>query len=129
MSEHGRYDLVFDLDHRLVRVQCKWASRKGSVIAVRVGGSYLSPRGYVRSTYALDEVDAVAIYCGDLDECYLLPIELVAGQRDLYLRLAAPKNAQRAALHWAATYTLPGAIAQLGERSDGIRKVVGSSPY
>ena len=25
MAEGGRYDLIFDLDSRLVRVQCKWA--------------------------------------------------------------------------------------------------------
>src|SRR5206468_3655647 len=67
MSEHGRYDLVFDLGHRLLRVQCKWASRKDGVLVVQVGGSYLSPRGYVRSTYAPNEVDAIAAYCADLD--------------------------------------------------------------
>jgi len=27
-----RYDLVFDLDTRLVRVQCKWASTNGNVV-------------------------------------------------------------------------------------------------
>jgi hypothetical protein len=34
MSEHGRYDLVFDLGERLLRVQCKWANRKGDVVSV-----------------------------------------------------------------------------------------------
>jgi prevent-host-death family protein len=128
LSEHGRYDLVFDLGHRLLRVQCKWAKRKGDVVAIQVGGNYLSPRGYVRSTYAPDEVDAIAAYCGDLGECYLLPIELVTGQYTLHMRLAAPKNGQRAALHWATDHQLSGAIAQLGERRDGIAKGVGSSP-
>ena len=28
-----RYDLVFDLRPRLVRVQCKWATRRGAIIA------------------------------------------------------------------------------------------------
>ena len=64
MSEHGRYDLVFDLGERLLRVQCKWANRKGDVVSVYVGGSYLSANGYVRSTYAADEIDAVAAYRG-----------------------------------------------------------------
>ena len=92
ISEHGRYDLAFDLGERLLRVQCKWANRKADVVSVYVGGSYLSANGYVRSTYAADEVDAVAAYCGDLDECYLLPVELVAGQYGVHLRLAPARN-------------------------------------
>jgi prevent-host-death family protein len=128
MSEHGRYDLVFDVGCRLVRVQCKWATRKGDVVVVHLGGSYLSPHGYVRSTYTPDEVDAIAAYCADLGECYILPIELVAGQYQAHLRLAPPKNGQRAALIWAADHQLPGAIAQLGERCHGMAEVVGSSP-
>jgi prevent-host-death family protein len=129
MSEHGRYDLVFDLGERLVRVQCKWANRKGDVVSVYVGGSYLSPNGYVRSTYAADEVDAIAAYCGgDLDECYLLPIELVAGQYSVHLRLAPARNGQRAGLHFANEYLFSGAVAQLGERRHGMAEATGSSP-
>jgi prevent-host-death family protein len=128
VSEHGRYDLVFDLHGRLTRVQCKWGSRKGDVIAAHVSGSYLSPNGYVRSTYAPHEVDAVAIYCGELDECYLLPIELVARQYCIHLRLAPARNGQRAGLHFAHEYLLSGAVAQLGERCHGMAEVTGSSP-
>ena len=108
MSEHGRYDLVFDLGERLLRVQCKWANRKGNVVSVYVGGSDPSANGYVRSTYAADEIDAVAAYCEDLDECYLLPIELVAGQYGVHLRLAPARNGQRAGLHFANQYLFLG---------------------
>jgi prevent-host-death family protein len=128
ITEHGRYDLVFDVANRLLRIQCKWANRKGDVVVVHLGGSYLSPHGYVRTTYGVEEIDAVAAYCRDLDECYLLPIERVAGQQMIHLRLAAPKNRQRAALTWAGDYQLHGAIAQLGERGHGMAEVVGSSP-
>jgi PD-(D/E)XK endonuclease len=30
-----RYDLIFDLRPKLVRVQCKWATRYGDVLIVR----------------------------------------------------------------------------------------------
>src|SRR4051812_44636529 len=53
--------------------------------------------------------------------------ELVAGKRQLHLRLNPPRNGQRACINLASEYRL-GAIAQLGERSAGSRKVVGSSP-
>jgi prevent-host-death family protein len=128
ISEHGRYDLVFQVDDRLLKVQCKWASRSGDVVVVHIGGSYLSPRGYVRSTYGADEIDAIAAYCADTGKCYLLPIDLVAGQHLIHLRLAPPKNGQRAALNWARDHQFPGAIAQLGERGHGMAEVVGSSP-
>jgi prevent-host-death family protein len=128
LVEHGRYDLAFDLGHRLVRVQCKWAALRGSVVAVRLSGYRLSTRGPVKSTYGLDEVDAVAAYCGELDRSYLLPVDLVADRFSVQLRTEPARNGQRAALNWAADYELPGAIAQLGERLSGTQEVAGSSP-
>ena len=71
VSEHGRYDLLFDFGRQVVRVQCKWGAldRAAGVICVRVGGSRHTPAGYVRSTYSTDEVDAVGVYCGELTRC------------------------------------------------------------
>ena len=128
MTEHGRYDLVFEIGGHLFRIQCKWARIRGEVIQITTGGSRLTPRGYVRSTYTASEVDAVAGYCGDLDRCYLLPVHVVAGKHQVHLRLSAPRNGQRACLNWAADYELAGAIAQLGERRRGTAEVAGSSP-
>jgi prevent-host-death family protein len=128
LTEHGRYDLVFEIGGRLWRVQCKWATRKGAILGINVGGNYLSPHGYIRSTYGPEEIDAVAAYSGDLDKCFWLPIDLVAGMNYVHLRLAPPKNAQRAGLNWAAEHTLEGAVAQLGERRLGRAEATGSSP-
>jgi prevent-host-death family protein len=127
--EHGRYDLAFDLGSKFLRVQCKWAGLKpdGSVVPVQISGSRHTPGGYVRSTYSADEIDAVAVYCEALDECYLLPVGLVAGRNALHLRLTPPRNAQRAALNWAADYRL-GAVAQREERRRGTAEAGGSSP-
>src|SRR3989442_982451 len=81
LSERGRYDLVFDLGCRLARVQCRWGrlERGGDVISVRVGGSRFTPRGYVLSSYTADEIDVLAVYCGELDRCFLLPSEMIVG--------------------------------------------------
>ena len=73
-------------------------------------------------------MDAVAVYCEQLDRCYLLPAPLFANRRGVYLRIAATRNGQRASLHWARDHELSGAIAQLGERLAGSQKVAGSSP-
>jgi prevent-host-death family protein len=129
VAEHGRYDLVLDTGTRLLRVQCKWGAldEAQGVICVRVGGSRYTPGGYVTSTYSEGEVDAIAVYCGDLGEAFLVPIGIVAGKRQMHLRLNPSRNGQRACINLASKYQL-GAIAQLGERSAGSRKVVGSSP-
>ena len=72
-------------------------------------------------------VDAIGIYCGDLDRCFLVPIDVIAGQWAMQLRLAPARNGQRAALHFADEYDL-GAVAQLAERVDGIDEAEGSNP-
>lgn len=129
LTEHERYDLIIGIKGHLLRVQCKWASCKGDVIHVRLRSSRHSPtRGYIVTTYAQNEIDAVAVYCGELDCCYLLPIALVAGYGEITLRIMPARNNQRAALNWAAEYEFPGAVAQLEERVAGSDEVEGSSP-
>ncbi len=123
-----RYDLIFDLRPNLLRVQCKSCRRQGEVLDVHVGGSWYSPRrGYVRSTYGKDEVDAVAVYSPDMDRCYLLPATVFAGSGRINLRLSPTRNGQTASVNWAADYEF-GAVAQLEERLRGTQEVVGSSP-
>jgi len=36
LSDGHRYDLVFDVGTRLLRVQCKWAVRRGDVVVATV---------------------------------------------------------------------------------------------
>jgi prevent-host-death family protein len=128
LTEHERYDLVVGLGGRLLRVQCKWAPRRGDVICVRISGSRHSPtRGYIKSTYTAEEVDAVGAYCAELEACYLLPPEVFSGKSALHLRLRPARNGQTAALNFAANYEL-GAIAQQEERLRGTQEVAGSSP-
>ncbi len=129
LTEHERYDLIIGIKGRLLRVQCKWASCQGEIVYVRLQSSRHSPtRGYIVKTYDRAEIDAVAVYCGELQRCYLLPVDLVAGQGTVHLRLTKAKNNQRAALNWATDYEFRGAIAQLEERLTGSQEVVGSSP-
>jgi prevent-host-death family protein len=127
LTEHERYDLVLGVGDRLLRVQCKWANRKGDVIAVHLASSRRGPNGYIRSNYSPAEVDAIGVYCGDLGRCFLVPIDVIAGQWAMQLRLAPPRNGQRAALHFADDYDL-GAVAQQEERCRGTAEVGGSNP-
>jgi PD-(D/E)XK endonuclease len=127
LCDGGRYDLILDLHPELVRVQCKWAPRKGDVLVVRFRTCRCTPNGYVRGIYSSDEVDAIGAYCPELDRCYLLPMAEFAGQGFAHLRLAPSRNNQKTGVRMASAYEL-GAIAQLGERLHGMQEVAGSSP-
>jgi prevent-host-death family protein len=127
LTEHERFDLILGVAGRLLRVQCKWANCKDEVIAVHLASSRRGPRGYIRNKYSPDEIDAIGVYCGDLDRCFLVPIEVVAGQWAMQLRTAPARNGQRAALHFADEYEL-GAVAQLEERRRGTAEAGGSNP-
>ena len=52
---------------------------------------------------------------------------MIAGKREVSLRLSPTLNNQSVGVKWAAHYEL-GAIAQLGERLRGTQEVAGSSP-
>jgi prevent-host-death family protein len=127
LYEHGRADLILEIGSRLLRVQCKSGPRNGDVVVVRCVTNRRGREGYIRTKYTADEIDALAVYCPETADCYLLPAEMIVGRSGFHLRLAPPRNGQRASVHYAADYRL-GAIAQLGERLTGSQKVVGSSP-
>ncbi len=123
-----RCDLVFDIGPRLLRVQCKWATLKNDLVVIRLRTSRHSPsRGYVVTTYSASEIDGIAAYCRELDRCFFLPIGEFERRTFAHLRLAPARNGQLVGVKMAVDYPL-GAVAQLGERSAGSRKVRGSIP-
>jgi antitoxin (DNA-binding transcriptional repressor) of toxin-antitoxin stability system len=129
MTDHPPYDLVIEIAGRPLRVQCKWSAFQRGVVQIRLRRCSHSPtQGYIRSSYGADEIDAIAAYCDELKRCFLIPIELVDGRDWISLRVDPAKNGQRAALNYAAEYELSGAVAQLGERVNGIHEATGSSP-
>ncbi len=129
LSEHSRCDLIFGIEGGLYRVQCKSARLYGQVLQIDLVSSWHSPKGYVRNLYTADEVDLVAAHCHDLGRNYLIPFDRLEQRKSsIQLRLAPPRNRQRAAIHYAAEYELAGAVAQLGERFAGSEEATGSSP-
>ena len=116
------YDLILDLHGRLLRVQCKWAIRVGDIIYVRCRRCRRGKEGLIHRGYSVEEIDAVAAYCPDVDRCYLIPQAVAVGQTAVSLRLTPARNNQREKIRWAETYEFAatlsslGPIAQLGER-------------
>jgi hypothetical protein len=110
VGEGGRYDLVVDIGEKLLRVQCKWASRHGDVLTARCITSRHTPHGYKRTTYTAREIDTVALYAPDTDRCYLIPVSEVEGHATISLRVAPTRNTQAQLVHWAKDYELESAI-------------------
>jgi len=96
-----RCDFIFDLHPRLVRVQCKWASRYGDVVVLRLYSNRRTINGMKRSTYSPEEVDAFAVYSPDTGQCYFIEISEVGGRTAVQLRLADTRNNQRSKINWA----------------------------
>jgi PD-(D/E)XK nuclease superfamily protein len=130
-----RYDLIFDMRPRLLRVQCKWGRRIGGVISVGLYTSRRGREGMISRRYEPGEFDCFGVYCPDTRACYLLAANTFVAQRNVYLRLRETQNNQQQGVRWARDYEfavtlgqLRGPIAQLGERRAGSAKAAGSSP-
>ncbi len=110
LCEGRRYDLVIDAEQTMLRVQCKWASRRGNIVTTRCSTSRHTPAGYRKTTYSAKEIDAVAAYAPELDRCYLLPIAEVEGHPAISLRTAPTRNQQAKRIRWACDYELSVAL-------------------
>jgi hypothetical protein len=110
LSEGGRYDLAIDIGEKLLRVQCKWASRIGDVLNTRCVTSRHTPHGYIRTTYTADEIDALAAYAPNTDQCYLMPVSEIEGHATISLRVAPTRNNQAQLVRWAKDYEMESAI-------------------
>ena len=105
-GEDWDFDLVLYRDGVLERVQTKYAESDGYVITVKCRSHSLT-NGRVRATkkYTSETIDWLAVYDGATDQCFYIPAsELMSGRSELVLRLAEPRNGQRARIRWAADY-------------------------
>ena len=132
--EGGRFDLIFDMGDRLLRVQCKSSPLHGDTVVVRCYSARRARSGLVRRKYTADEVDAFAVYCPELDRCYFIPFEVIGPNSEIRLRVSPARNNQRLRIRRAEDFDFEarlsalGPIAQLGERVAGSDEVGGSSP-
>ena len=106
VAEGGRYDLIFGVGGRLLRVQCKWARRKREIIPVPFYSARRAADGLRRRVYTAAEIDAIAAYCPDVERCFLLPFHQFEGRTLVHLRLCPSRNNQRIGVNWADDFAL-----------------------
>ena len=89
-----RYDLVVETEGGFKKIQVK-TSRvyKGSVVFNTCSNN----KGYARRSYH-GEVDLFGVYCQELNECYLIPVE-DAGKSQMMLQIQPSKNNQTKGVH------------------------------
>lgn len=107
------YDLILDLRPALLRVQCKWAVRRGAVVVVRCRRCRRAREGLIHRAYAPGEIDAIAAYCPQTDAAYLLPYELSVGRAMVILRLEPTRNNQANGVRWAKDYEFAARLGTL----------------
>ena len=117
-SLDARYDRILDLAGQLFRVQAKYCDRVSSRSqgAFHVDlASYGSGR-LLSNSYSSSDVDAVVVYLPSVDAlCWLSPDDF-EGKSTLTLRIAPPKNGQRAGVRlytdylWAPAPARPPAV-------------------
>src|SRR4051794_36287790 len=88
----GRYDLIFGVGPRLLRIQCEWARLSDNVITIRCYSSRRGPAGHIKRSYSSAEIDALAAYCPELERCYLVPVSRIDGRPTVNLRIGSAKN-------------------------------------
>ena len=128
------YDLVFDVNRTLVRIQVKsaWfdASRQNHVVDNR--RTKTNRRVMVREVYSLTDFDFALVHLPDLDLFYVFPVEVFisyaseihlveADRRQRKPRSAAYRDAWDMILQWAAAKeTLPRSPVKVGEAAGGV---------
>jgi hypothetical protein len=113
LTDGERYDLILDLRPELVRVQCKTAVLRGSILQVPCYSARGCRHGLVKTFYSASEIDAIAAYNLELDRCFFIPLERVAGRTSLQVRLEPCRNNQVVGVNWAEDFAFDARLRQL----------------
>jgi hypothetical protein len=108
------YDLILDLRSRLLRVQCKWATKRGGAVVVECHRNRRNADGLLRQLYPADSVDAFAAYCGADRSCYLIPTGELPPCASIRLRDAPARNNQQSGIRWASDFEFAAKLQRLG---------------
>ena len=113
LTDGERYDLIFEIGSKLIRVQCKWAPLDRDTVIIRCYSNRRAREGLRRRTYTARETDAIAAYCSALNRCFFVPAQRFDGHAQLVLRLAPTKNNQQTGINWAEDFDLSATLTAL----------------
>ena len=109
-GENSRYDLIADIDGKLIRVQCKTSREVDEgVIEFPCRSSRSNTQSNLQRRYTADEIDYFCTYWKG--KCYLIPISECSVTKKL--RFIPPKNGQKVGITYAKDYELQGQLEKL----------------
>ncbi len=88
-------------------------SARRRVVTVRCYSCRRSGSGLLRRSYTDDEIDAIAAYCLELDQCYLLPMADLGSRKQVHLRVGSCRNNQQLGVTWASDFELAATLSRL----------------
>jgi hypothetical protein len=109
VGDNQLYDLVLDKgDGKLLKVQVKNGKLDDGVILIspKSCGYMFDGKGnriLFQRKYSPEDVDFIASYCPDTNECYLIKNE---GNPSISLRITPPKNNQTKKIRYAKDYEI-----------------------
>ena len=112
-----RYDLIVDINGKLIRVQVKTASLKdesGNAISFSCRSTHVTSSGVKNVRYSENEIDFFATFWDN--QCYLIPISECSAEK--VLRFVPPKNGQKQGICFASDYILSKQIDKIKEASN-----------
>lgn len=124
-----RYDIAFDRDGRLFRVQCKTGRLRDGVIVFRTVSQHWSRKSWKQ--YDEKQIDAVGVFCHELDRAYLVPVSYVSGRSECSLRIGIPKRREWKNVKLASEFELqpdvklivPDSEVRTTAELEGLRRV------
>ena len=109
-GENSRYDLIADIDGRLIRVQCKTSHEiEPGVIEFPCRSTRSNTQSNLQRRYTEDEIDYFCTFWNG--QCYLIPISECSVSKKL--RFISPNNGQKVGITYAKDYELQGQLEKL----------------
>lgn len=117
-GENSRYDMIVDIDGKLLRVQVKTSSLKNkddeNAIVFSCRSTRVNSHGCVNNKYTPDEIDYFATFWKN--QCYLIPVTECSVEKTL--RFALPSNGQAKGITFAWDYELAKQIKKIRGKSN-----------
>lgn len=101
-----RYDVVLDVGGgTFLRGQCKTGRVRDGCVKFATRSTRVNTQATIIRDYH-GEADVFLVFCRETDQVYCVPVDL-APKREMSLRLAPPRNCQRARVRFAEDFVLP----------------------
>ena len=113
-GENSRYDLIADINGRLIKIQVKTSSMKNNnpdAFSFSCRSTRINSQGTINKRYTSQEIDYFATFWSG--QCYLIPVNECSIEKTLRLRY--PNNGQKVGISLASDYTAEQQLSKLEE--------------